>query len=356
MNQLELRDVRVGMLGLGNIGGAVANKFEEKLRPHGIFLDTVLVRNPSKIRDGVQLPASARLTDDPNDIFLNPGIDIVVELTGTEIEEARKYINTAFRTGKHVVTAHKKVLGEYLPDFHDLASTSGLSLSYEASACGAIPIISRFADYYNIQEILRIDGIINGTTNFILTRMGEGVEFNPALQEAQAKGVAEPDPTDDIEGYDARSKLSIFATLASKQHIKPGSISCEGIARLTLENIASAKEKGCVIKLLASARQDEGIWIAQVRPQLVSQDNPLAAVTGTLNSVTIESDLSGSITYTGRGAGPYPTAAAVLADILHAAGHVRYGTPDYLPRLKREEALTEMIPASEASLSTTAVN
>lgn len=336
MNQLENRDVRVGMLGLGNIGGAVANKFEEKLSPHRIFLDTVFVRDPSKDRPGVQLPASASLTDDPNDIFLNPEIDIVVELTGTkEIEEAREYINAAFRTDKHVVTAHKKVLGEYLPDFHDLASTNGLSLSYEASVCGTIPVINRFADYYDIQEILRIDGIINGTTNFILTRMGEGVEFNPALQEAKAKRVAEPDHTDDIEGYDARSKLSILATLASKQHIKPVSISCEGIARLTLENIASAKEKGCVIKLLASARQDEGIWIAQVSPQLVSQDNPLAAVTGTLNSVTIESDLSGSITYTGRGAGPYPTAAAVLADILHAAGHVRYGTPDYLPKLQR---------------------
>lgn len=342
MNQLENRDVRVGMLGLGNIGGAVANKFEEKLRPHGIFLDTVFVRDPSKIRPGVQLPASARLTDDPNDIFLNPGIDIVVELTGAEeIEEVRNYINNAFRTGKHVVTAHKKVLGEYLPDFHDLASTKGLSLSYEASACGTIPIIQRMSDeydYYGVQTITAIDGILNGTTNSMLGDMATGVEFEPALEKAKEAGVAEPDPTDDIMGYDTRSKLAIFATLASKKHIRPATIPCQGIKELTLEEIAAASINGCVMKLLASAWQDkEGVWHAQVGPARVSKNDPLASVTETLNSVTITSDLSGAVNFTGRGAGPYPTAGAILADTLHAARHVRYSIPDFLPKLQRAE-------------------
>lgn len=329
------------MLGLGNIGGAVANKFEEKLRPHRIFLDTVLVRDPSKIRDGVQLPASARLTDDPNDIFLDPRIDIVVELTGAEVEVARNYINTALRAGKHVVTAHKKVLGEYLPDFHDLASTNGLSLSYEASTCGTIPVVQHLSDeyaYYGAQTITSVQGIFNGTTNSMLGDMAAGVEFKLALEKAQGAGVAEPDPTDDIMGYDTRSKLAIFATLASKKHILPASIPCQGITKVTLEEIAAASANDYVIKLLASAWQDkERIWHAQVGPARVSKNNPLASVIETLNSVTITSDLSGAVNFTGRGAGPYPTAGAILADTLHAARHVRYSIPDFLPKLQRAE-------------------
>lgn len=336
MRQIEKRELGVGLLGVGHIGGAVANKFVERLQSHGITLHTVLVKDPSKDRPGLQLPDGARLTDDPHDIFLNPKIDIVVELTGTQnLEEARGFINDALRADKHVVTAHKPVLAEYLPDFHDLANSRGLSLSYEASVCGTIPIISLFGDYYRVQTINRLDGIINGTTNYILGRMGEGVEFKPALQEAQVKEIAEPDPTADIKGHDPQAKLSVLATLASKQHIPPSAISCEGITEVTPEGIAAAREQGGVIKLLASAKQEQGVWLARVRPEFVSQDNPLASVTGTFNSITIESDLSGAITYTGPGAGPYPTAAAVFADILHAAEHIRYGTPDYLPQLQR---------------------
>lgn len=339
MNQIENKDVKVGMLGLGNVAGGVANRFAQSLLEHDIHLKTIAVRDPHKVRNDIHLGVSTRLTDDPLAVLCDPEIDIVVELTGAENEIAKDFIATALRGGKHVVTGHKQVLGEYLPYFNVLARANDVSLSYEASVCGTIPVMRTFEYLTRVQRVGRVEGIINGTTNSILTKMGEGMTFDSALREAMESGVAEPDPTDDIEGYDARAKLAILATLASGFHIRSANIPCQGIAKITLEDVTAAWEKGGVIKLLASARKEDGIWSAQVRPEFIPNGNPLAAVTGTFNSVTIEADLSGPITLYGKGAGRYPTAAAVLADILHASEHVRYKTPDYLPNFKESTVL-----------------
>ncbi|MDO8489162.1 MAG: homoserine dehydrogenase [Candidatus Omnitrophota bacterium] len=341
MSHAQNREINVGMFGLGIVAGGVNNSFAERLLEHNIHLKTVVVRDLSKNRDGVQIGTFTRLSDDPYDILNDPQIDIVVELTGAELETSRSIIKTALQEGKHAVTAGKQVLAHYLPEFNDLARTGGLSLSYEAAVGGAIPVIRVLGEYLRVQKVNRVEGIINGTDNSILTRMGEGMTFDSALCEAIELGVAEPDPTDDIEGYDARAKLSVLATLASGYHVKQASISCHGISKITLEDIADARERGGVIKLLASARKEDGIWIAQVRPEFVPKDNPLSSVMGTFNSVTIDADLSGPIMLYGRGAGRYPTAGAVLADILHASEHVRYGTPDFLPKIKESSVLVQ---------------
>lgn len=342
MSRIAKESVHVGLIGYGNVGGGVVQYFaEDRFESSGVVLKTVAVKDPSKIRD-VPLPASVKLTADAASIIDDPEIGIVVELIGGA-DLAKDYSFRTLEAGKHLVTANKALLGEYLPDLYDCAREKEVSLNFEASVCGAIPVIQTLRDYLRPQRITRIKGILNGTTNYILTQMEDGLDFNTALKAAQDLGIAESNHVLDTGGFDTQSKLAILASIASGTHIRPNSIPCRGITEVKLEDIAFARDfsRGYAIKLLASAEQHDGTWNVQVNPTLVSKDNPLSAVPGKLNSVTIEGDFSGPLTFTGFGASRKPTAGAVISDILHAAEHIRYGTPDYLPRLKRQPKITK---------------
>lgn len=227
MNLTE-RPIYAGMIGMGIVGGGVAKSFAEgRFDPEGIILKTVAVRNPFKSRD-VYLPSSAKLTDNAYSIIEDTAIDIVIEAMGGT-NEAREYVFQALKAGKHVVTANKALLGEDLPKLFDLAREKGVSLSFEAAVCGAIPVIGNLRDYLRLQRITSIKGILNGTTNYILSRMEDGMDFDAALEEAQGLGIAEANHSLDTGGFDARSKLAILASIASGTHIRPDDIPCRGI-------------------------------------------------------------------------------------------------------------------------------
>lgn len=340
MNKVENRPVGVGVIGCSNVGGGVVNVFYEgRFNSENAILRAVAVKNLSKLREDIHFPKTARITDDPYSLIDDPQIDIIVEAMGGDTD-AKDYTFAGLHAGKHWVTANKKLLGEYFPDIIDAAKENNVSLSFEASVCGAIPIIRTLTEYLKLQTVTELRGIVNGTTNHILTRMEGGMNFITALQEAQSLGIAEEDPTDDIEGYDARSKIAILASIAVRRHIKPESIPCKGIAKVTLEDIAAARADNYVIKLLASAQQADGIWNVRVAPTLVDQDDLLAKVSGTFNSVTIKSDLSVLLILSGYGASRNPTAGAVIADISHAIEHFRFRIPESLPSLDRQPVTT----------------
>lgn len=340
------KPINIALLGCGVVGSEVAIGIEQgRLAQSGIRLKTVLIRDLSKPRP--EIGSSTTFTDNPNNVFADDEIDIYVEVMGG-VDPSLNYIQKALHKGKAVVTANKEVLGEHLPDLYDLARVSSASLSYEASVCGTIPVMHTLRDYYRPQNITGVKGILNGTTNYILTRMSEGTDFDPALYAAKAKGFAEADPKKDLDGSDACSKLAILTTVATGVHIRPQNILKRGIYGLTQDDIAFANTygvenggKGYAVKLLGSAEQHDGTWSMQIAPTLISRNHPLASVDEATNAVTIESDLSRSVTYIGPGAGGEPTAAAILADIQHAAEHVRYKIPDYLPQIAKHVATTD---------------
>ncbi len=328
------------MIGCSNVGGGVVNAFfDHRFNPSDVVLRAVAVKDLSKIRDDVHFPKATRLTDNPYSLIDDRKIDIIVEVMGGDTD-AYTYTLEGFYAHKHWVTANKKLLGKHFPDIIEAANRNGVSLSFEASVCGAVPVIRTLTEYLKHQTVMGLRGIVNGTTNHILTQMEGGVDFASALKEAQNLGIAESDPTDDIEGFDARSKLAILGSIAAKKHIEPESIPCTGIANITSEEIAAARDNNCAIKLLASAQKIDGTWVVQVAPTLVHRDDPLASVPGKLNSITIDGDLSGPLTLTGYGASRNPTAGAVIADIAHAIEHVRFGIPDSLPNLNNRSLVT----------------
>lgn len=334
---LDKERINVGLIGCGVVGGPVAKGLlEGRLAEQRVFLKTIVVRDTSKPREGINF---SNITDDPNAVLEDPEIDIVVEVMGG-LDPARSYNMRALDAGKQLVTANKQLLGEDLPDLYDLAREKGVSISYEASVCGTIPIIRTLREYYIPQTIKGVSGIVNGTCNYILTRMAEGLDFDSALREAQELGYAEANPRNDLDGSDSCSKLALLASNITKVHIKPSQILKRGIYGVTLDDILYADRLGYTVKLLASAEQYNGTWSIQVAPALVRKTNPLASVNGSFNAISVESDLSDIITFEGRGAGGDPTAAAVLADTAHAAEHARYGIPDQLPKLARHVALT----------------
>jgi len=322
-------EIGVGLLGMGVVGGGVARVLLEKSpalsRQSGctLALKKVLVRQTSKARS-VSIDPSL-LTLDPEDVLGHPGVDIVVELMGGE-EEALRCMREALSRGKHVVTANKEVLAKHGPELLSLAQSKGLQLRYEASVGGGIPLIEPFQRDLVTNDISAIHSILNGTTNYILTRMAEdGMDFGVALKQAQEQGYAEADPTYDIEGIDASFKLSILASLAFHTWIRPGQVYHEGISRLEAKDFRYARELGYAIKLLAIAKSSNGAVEARVHPALVAQDSLLAQVRGVFNAVQVEGDLVGRIILYGRGAGAQPTSSAVMADVIGVARDICNG-------------------------------
>ena len=321
-------EVNVVLLGLGVVGGGVARALIERAETYSgrigarLNLCRVLVRDPEKRRPVKIDPAL--LTVRPEDA-LSGDVDIVVELIGGE-HPAYELIKDSLSRGRYVVTANKEVMAKHGPELLGLAADRGVDVLYEASVGGGIPIISPLKRDLSANEISSIRGIINGTTNYILSQMSrEEIAFKVALRQAQELGYAEADPTNDIEGHDAAYKLAILASLAFHTHVRPEDVYREGITLLSPQDFRYAAELGYAIKLLAVARQEDSAVQARVHPTLLPEDELLAKVDGALNAVQIEGDLTGRILFQGAGAGSLPTTSAVMADVLDAARAVVQG-------------------------------
>ena len=279
-----------------------------------VRLKRALVRDTSKPREVAIEPEL--LTTDADDVLNDPAIDVVVEVMGGR-SPARDYILRAIASGKHVVTANKEVLASSGPEIMAAASKRGVRVLFEASVGGGTPIISPLVRDLAANNVRTIRAIINGTTNYILTRMAsDGLDFETALQEAQELGYAEADPADDVEGVDASYKLAILSSLAFRAGVRDTDVYHEGITRLQARDFQYAGELGYSIKLLALASNSSAGIHARVHPTLVPQNELMANVSGVYNAVEMETDLAGLVTFHGRGAGSLPTASAIMGDVI----------------------------------------
>jgi homoserine dehydrogenase len=333
--------VRVGVLGCGNVGAALIALVGEQAAAiearTGIRLQIakVAVRNLSRERD-VELP-EAMLTRDATSVVQDPGIDVVVEVIGG-IEPARELIVTALKHDKPVVTANKELLANVGAELFAAAEASGCDLLFEAAVAGGIPLVRSLRESLAGEPIRRVLGIVNGTTNFILSKMSEeGTDYADALSEAQRLGFAERDPTADVEGYDAGAKAAIIASIAFGVRVVAGDVYHEGISRITPGDIGVAHRLGYVVKLLAIAERDpdSGEVSVRVHPAMVPASHPLASVRESFNAVFVEGDAVGQLMFYGRGAGGRPTASAVLGDLIDAAVNLRKGTHGSIGALTR---------------------
>ncbi|WP_426571714.1 homoserine dehydrogenase [Aquihabitans sp. McL0605] len=336
--------VRVGVLGCGNVGAAlvqlVADRGDEIAARTGTKLEIarVAVRSLTRKRP-VDLDESI-LTRDANEVVADPDIDVVVEVIGG-IEPARELILAAMAAGKPVITANKELLANHGAELYAAASAAGVDLLFEAAVAGGIPILRPLRESLAGEDVRRIMGIVNGTTNFILTRMSEqGTSYGEALAEAQELGYAERDPTADVEGFDAGAKAAILASLAFGAKVVAGDVYHEGISNISAIDIEFAGRLGYVIKLLAVAElvpvaggPDE--VAVRVHPAMVPTSHPLAGVRDSFNAVFVEGAAVGDLMFYGRGAGGDPTGSAVLGDLVDAAGNLRKGTHADLLTLTR---------------------
>jgi len=322
------KSVKIGLLGSGTVGSGVVevlstNRDVVKCNAGAeVSIKKVLVRNLSKKRPNL---AGLELTDNIEDIINDSDIDIVVELMGGE-HPAYEYMLKALQAGKHVVTANKDVIAEKGEELLKLASSNGLSIMFEASVGGGIPIVTPFKECLTANKITEVMGIVNGTTNYMLTKMTQlGADYDSVLKEAQEKGYAEADPTADVEGLDAARKAAILASLAFNTNIMFSDVAVEGISKLTPADIEYAAELGYVIKLLAIARNTESGCDVRVHPAFLPKEHPLASVNDVFNAIFVRGNAIGEAMFYGKGAGSLPTASAVVADIVAVARGVVQG-------------------------------
>ena len=321
----QAKTVRIGVLGCGNVGAAlvqlVTRQADAIAARTGVRLEVtrVAVRNLSRERE-VDLDEGV-LTRDAHAVVTDPNIDLVVEVIGG-IEPARELIAGAIARGKAVVTANKELLANVGAELFAAADAAGVDLLFEAAVAGGIPLVRVLRESLLGEPVRRVMGILNGTTNYILTKMTEdGADYAEALAEAQRLGYAERDPTADVEGFDAGAKAAILASIAFGKRVVAGDVYHEGIAAVSAGDIAMAKRLGYVVKLLGIAEQDAetGEIAVRVHPAMVPVHHPLASVRESYNAVFIEGDAVGSLMFFGRGAGGMPTASAVLGDVIDAA-------------------------------------
>lgn len=332
-----MKQVKVGVIGFGVVGTGtikiLLNQREliKKRTGIDIILKKVADKDIERPRE-INLPKEI-LTTDAWEIIKDPEIDIVVELVGgTTI--AKEFIIEALKNGKHVVTANKALLAEHGNEIFEEALQRGLKIGFEASVGGGIPIIKVMKEGLVANKILAIYGIINGTTNFILTKMtNEGIDFQDALSEAQRLGYAEADPTLDIEGIDSAHKITILASLAYGIPLSFNKVYCEGITKITAQDIAFAREFGYKIKLLAITKILDGEIELRVHPTMVPEDYLISKVDGVFNAIYVEGDSVGATLYYGRGAGSMPTGSSVVADIVDIAKGVNTMPPDFSEKL-----------------------
>ena len=320
--------IKCAVLGAGTVGGGVyklvERQREELPRKAGACLDIakILVRDRSKVRQGVD---AKLLTDSWQEILTDPEIQIVIELMGG-IEPARTYIIEALFAGKHVVTANKDLMAEYGKELMEAAEASGCDLLFEASVAGGIPIIRPLKQCLAGNNLTEVMGIVNGTTNYILTKMtDEGMDYTEALAKATALGYAEADPTADVEGLDAGRKIAIMASIAFNSRVTFSDVYIEGITKITDRDIRYAKEFSYVVKLLGVARHTETGVEVRVHPMLIPETHPLASVKDVFNAVFVHGDAVDDAMFMGRGAGEFPTASAVMGDVIDVVRNILKG-------------------------------
>ncbi|MBQ1448765.1 MAG: homoserine dehydrogenase [Coriobacteriales bacterium] len=346
-----MRKIRLALFGLGTVGGGVVDilkRHSDDFRRHqGVDLELVActARGPEEVeRLGI-----VDLYRSPEEIYADPDIDIVIELIGGT-GFALSVIRDALAAGKHVVTANKAIMARYGKELFDLAESKNLYLGFEASVGAGIPIISSLKHSLTPNEISSVLGIVNGTTNFMLSRMDEdGLDYDVALKEAQERGFAEADPTADVEGHDAAAKIAILASIAFNSRVTIDQVPTEGISKLAPADLEQARQMGYAIKLLAIARRLEGGVDIRVHPTMIPLTHPLAGVNGVYNAIYVTGDAVGDTMLFGEGAGAGSAASGVMADVIEIARFVAAGLEpvvgctctDELPLLPIDELETQ---------------
>lgn len=323
----KYQNIHAALLGIGTVGMGVYKLLERRKKelPYKIggelSIRRVLVKNLSKKREGI--PEDI-LTDDFQGILSDPKIQIVIELMGG-IEPARTYILEALRAGKHVVTANKDLMAKHGRELMEEAERHGCDLQFEAAVAGGIPIIRPLKECLAGNEITEVMGIVNGTTNYILTKMTEeGMDFDDALRKAQELGFAEADPTADIEGLDAGRKMAILASIAFHSRVTFDDVDIKGITKITAKDIQYAREFGYTLKLLGVARNTDNEMEVGVFPMMIPSTHPLAGVKDAFNAVFVHGDAVDDAMFQGKGAGEFPTASAVVGDLIAVARNMQY--------------------------------
>lgn len=323
----KYQNIHAALLGIGTVGMGVYKLLERRKKelPYKIggelSIRRVLVKNLSKKREGI--PEDI-LTDDFQGILSDPKIQIVIELMGG-IEPARMYILEALRAGKHVVTANKDLMAKHGRELMEEAERHGCDLQFEAAVAGGIPIIRPLKECLAGNEITEVMGIVNGTTNYILTKMTEeGMDFDDALRKAQELGFAEADPTADIEGLDAGRKMAILASIAFHSRVTFDDVDIKGITKITAKDIQYAREFGYTLKLLGVARNTDNEMEVGVFPMMIPSTHPLAGVKDAFNAVFVHGDAVDDAMFQGKGAGEFPTASAVVGDLIAVARNMQY--------------------------------
>lgn len=324
----DKKTIKAALLGLGTVGGGVYKLMDRQKEefPYKIGanleIEKVLVRNLEKERPGID---SSLLTDNWQEILNDDSIEIVIEVMGG-IEPAKTYIKEALQAGKNVVTANKDLLAEYGGELLDLAGEVKKDLLFEAAVAGGIPIIRPLKQCLAGNYLTEVMGIVNGTTNFILSKMThEGMDFEDALKIAQDLGYAEADPTADVEGHDAGRKIAIMASIAFNSRVTFSDVYTEGITKISAKDIEYAKDMGFVIKLLGVARKKEDGIEVLVHPMLIPENHPLASVDDAFNAVYVHGDAVDDAMFYGRGAGEFPTASAIMGDVIDVSRNIMYG-------------------------------
>jgi len=325
----QVNTIKAALLGAGTVGGGVYVQTKRlaadmaKKTGANLEIKKVLVKNLNKQRPDIDAEA---LTDKWEDIIDDPEIEIIIETMGG-IEPAKTYILEAISKGKQVVTANKDLLAEFGDELTEAAEKNGTDLLFEASVAGAIPIIRPLRQSMVGDELTEVIGIVNGTTNYILTKMSEtGMSYADALAKATELGYAEPDPTADVEGYDAGRKIAIMASLAFHSRVTFGQVFTEGITKLTADDIKYAKKFGYVIKLLGIAKHEEEGVVVKVHPTLIPENHPLATVRDSFNAVFVHGKAMDDAMFMGRGAGKFPTASAVMGDVIDTVRNIVHGS------------------------------
>jgi homoserine dehydrogenase len=340
----QVQEIRLGLLGFGNVGSALAGQLTARsadiTNRTGLALriSRVAVRDLSRKRPGLD---RRRATDDPAAVIAADDVDVVVELMGG-IEPARTLVLDALRSGKPVITGNKELIAAHGGELFAAADKAGVDLLFEAAVGGGIPIIRPLRESLVGERIVRILGIVNGTTNFILTKMTEqGQDYSIALAEAQDLGYAEANPTADVGGHDAASKAAILASIAFGQQVTSKDVKREGIDTVTAADVAFARELGHVIKLLAVAEDHDGQLTVRVYPAMIPMTHPLASVRHAFNAVFVEGEDVGRLMFYGRGAGGGPTGSAVLGDVIDASMNLVKGTHASMGKLTKMRRLPE---------------
>ena len=314
--------IYVAILGFGVVGSGAAEVLAENRAVIEKNLGcAVEVKRILDLREFPDSPFGHLVTHDFNDILNDPDITVVAEMMGGS-HPAYDFTKACLEKGKHVVTSNKEVVARFGAELLETAAKNGVRYLFEASVGGGIPVIRPMVNDLASNKIEQVDGILNGTTNYILTQMIAGATFEGALKEAQAKGYAEANPAADVEGLDAARKIVILAALSFGMLLSPDNIHCEGITKLTLDDVATAKDLGCSIKLIGHTETVDGRVLAMVSPRLVPLANPLSTITDVFNGILVDANMVGKVMFYGAGAGKLPTASAVVADIIDIVAHM----------------------------------